>query len=57
MQGESSLDIAMQLSKWYNAIFNKQQYNPYPQNAGQKAKGRNAGPNSQNKSAKSGKPH
>ena len=55
MQGASSLDTAMQLSEWYNAMFSKQQYNPELQNAGQ-AKGYNPGPNGQSKSAKKGKP-
>ena len=52
MQGASSLDDAMQLSEWYNAIFSKLQHNPDLHNAGQ-AKGCNP----QNKSAKKGKPH
>ena len=56
MQGASSLDAAMQLAEWYNAMFSKQQRSPDLQNAGQKQKGRNPGPNSQNKSAKKGKP-
>ena len=51
MQGESSLDAAMELAEWYNATFSKQQYNPGPKNAGQ-VKGRNPGPNGQKKSAK-----
>ena len=52
MQGASSLDAAMQLAEWYNAMFSKQQRNPDLQNAGQ-VKGRN----SKNKSAKNGKPY
>ena len=54
MQGASSLDAAMQLAKWYNAMFSKQQHNPDLQNAGQ-AKG--APILTGNKSAKKGKPH
>ena len=55
MQGASSLDTAMQLAEWYDAMFSKQQCNPDPQNAGQ-VKGRNPGPNGQTKSDKNGKP-
>ena len=55
MQGASSLDAYIQLAEWYNAIFSKQKRNLDPQNAGQKVKGRNPGPNGQNKSAKNGK--
>ena len=51
MQGASSLDAAIQLAEWYNAMFSKQQSNPDSTNAGQ-AKGCNPGPNGQNKSAK-----
>ena len=54
MQGTSSLDTAMQISEWYNAMFSNQQHNPDPQNTGQ-VKGRNPGPNGQTKSAKKGK--
>ena len=55
MQGKSSLDAAMQLVERYDAMFSKQKHNLNSQNAGQ-VKGRNPGPNSQNKSAKNGKP-
>ena len=46
----------MQPAEQYNAIFSKQKCNPDHQNAGQKEKGPNPGPNGQNKSAKNGKP-
>ena len=56
MQGASSLDAAIQLDKYYNAMFSKQQRNPDPQHAGQKSKVHNPGFNGQNKSAQHRKP-
>ena len=55
MQGVSSLDAAMQLSEQYDAMFSNHKHNPDLKKAGQ-VKGHNPGPNSQNKSAKNGKP-
>ena len=57
MQGAYSLDAAMQLSERYDATSSKQQHSPDLQNASQKQKKRNPGPNDQSKSTKNGKPH
>ena len=57
MQGAPSLYIAMQVAEWYDTMFSKQQRSFDLQNAGQKQKGSNPGPNGQNKSTKNAKLH
>ena len=45
MQSASSLDAAIRLTEWYNTMFSKQKHSLDLQNAGQKQKECNLGPN------------